>query len=128
MSEIVNAQGEAIAGEDGISKFWDDYQERGIAEALATVRERSADNGLEELEQSVPYLVEEARNRGIDILKFLAELDEQLAKEEEQDDATGTDNGPGELHADSSDEADQSSNEDEPASTSDVDGEDREAE
>lgn len=113
-----------MSEQDGITKFWDDYQEQGIEVALKAVRERSAEGNLAELEMAVPFLVEEARNRDIDLLQFLTELDEQLAKEE-QENADRANNGTSELPADGSDEADESSDEDEPASSRDADGEDR---
>jgi hypothetical protein len=126
MSEIVDINGVPMteAQVDGISQFWNEYQEQGIGVALATVRDRSETGAdYRELELAVPHLIGEARNRGIDVLKFLQELDAEMAKREEEEDASGTDDGVSELSANSSDEADQPQNEDESASASDVDGE-----
>jgi hypothetical protein len=118
--------GITIAGpvikEDGITLFWNDYQEHGIEKALENVRARSESGDLYELEAAVPYLVQEARERGIDMIQFLTQLDEALEVEEE--DAPGIDNGSSELHADGGDESYQPEDEDESASAPDVDGED----
>lgn len=107
--------------QDIIDTFWDKYQEAGIEDAIAYVKEASGGD-LSLLELAVPYLVEEARDRNIDMIQFLQELDAHLEK---QDDASGTDNGSSELHPDSSDEADQPQIEDESAQARDADGEDR---
>lgn len=104
---------------DGISKFWDDYQEHGIDHAISEVMAHSENGSLVELEMAVPHLVEEAKERKIDMIAFLTELDAALEKL----DASGTDNGTGGVSSDSSDETDQAQDGDESGSSQDADGE-----
>lgn len=110
---------------DVIETFWNTYEAEGISVALANVRAHSETNDYRELELAVPDLVEAARGRNIDIIKFLGELDAEMARVavEENQDAVRTDNGSGELHADSGDEADQFEDADDSASARDADGE-----
>lgn len=110
---------------DVIDTFWDTYVSDGIEPAMAYVKEQT-DGDLTILETAVPYLVEEARTRDIDMIDFLQELDAFL----ENEDASRTNNGGSELPSDSSGETDQSQNENEPAQARDADAEggDREQE
>lgn len=104
-----------------IEKFWDLYEQEGIAEAVAYAKEQT--NGSPEaMAEATPYLIAEGKKRDIDMMAFLEALDE----EEQKQHAAGTDNGAGELSSDSSDEGDQPQDEDESASARDADGEDRE--
>jgi hypothetical protein len=104
---------------DIIDRFWGLYQAEGIASAMTYVKDATGDD-VAALEAAVPYLVEEARERDIDMVEFLQELDGELTK-----DASGTDNGSSELRSDSGDEADQPQDEDESAQARDADVEDR---
>lgn len=123
MTDIIIPGQDETPQEDGITQFWDDYEANGIDYALEQVRDRSEDNDLLELEQAVPFLVQEARARKIDILNFLQELDAHLAVEVDR--ATGTDNGVSGVSADSDNEADQAQDGDESGSAQDADGEAR---
>jgi hypothetical protein len=123
---------QAVAAEDVqeetnvIKEFWDNYTTHGIHEALRVVREQSETGDFKELEEQVPVLVQAARDRDIDIIQFLHELDEALAEEVGEEDATsGVDNGDRGISTVSSDEDDQPQDEDESESARDADGEDR---
>lgn len=111
-----------------ITHFWNTYEAEGVDAALNEARARSENDDLKNIEDAVPALVEEARNRNIDILQFLGELDEARANEQVdagEEDASGTDNGSSGVSADSSDEASEPQAEDESSSARDADGEDR---
>ena len=103
---------------DVIDQFWDLYQEEGIVTAVDYIR-NEADGDLSVLETSVPYLVEEAKTRSIDIIDFLQELDDHM----EKTDASGTDNGSDELPSDSDSEASEPQDEDGTSEARDADGE-----
>lgn len=105
---------------DMIDGMWDLYQSDGIAAAVEYVKEQSGGD-LEVLEPTVPYLVEEAKTRNIDLIEFLQDLDGYL----ETDNANRTDNGGSSLPSDVSCEIDQPEDEDESTQARDVDGEDR---
>ena len=107
---------------DGITLFWDDYEAFGVDMAISRVMDRSENGSLIELEMAVPYLVDEAKKRNIDMIKFLTELDAALEKLEN---ATRVDNGSDELPFDIGDEADQAQDGHESESAQDVDGEAR---
>lgn len=94
-----------------VDVFWDLYEEGGLTPAIEMARSHS--NGdLTALEQNVPFLVMEAKNRDIDLIKFLTELDAQMEKEE---DAAGITDDACELPADGSDDDVVSEDEDESA-------------
>ncbi len=85
---------ETSMGPTEINLFWDEYQMDGIEEALAYLK--SYHGSLKALEGDVPGLVNIAREREIDLVQFLKELDEFFSKEDD-DDTNGTDNDGGEL-------------------------------
>lgn len=84
---------EPINPED-INVFWDEYESDGIGGALAFLIKRHGN--IKALEGEVPYLVTSAKERGVDLIKFIKELDEYMS-EEVEDDTDGTDNDGGEL-------------------------------
>ncbi len=81
-------------GPTEINDFWNEYETHGIEEALAYLTEYHG--SLKALEGDVPGLVNIARDREIDLVQFLKELDEHFSKED-TDDTDGTDNNGGEL-------------------------------
>ena len=66
-----------------IDEFWNDYESDGIGGALAFLIKRHG--SLKALEGEVPYLVSSAKEKEIDIIKFMKELDEFLSEESEDD-------------------------------------------
>ncbi len=95
------------------TKFWDHYEKKGqVFATLWLLQEFKSD--LMELRKVIPYIVEEGNKRGHDLIKLIEELN-----------APRTNNGGSELHADSSNEADQSEDEDVSTSARDADGESR---
>jgi hypothetical protein len=104
--------------------FWDDYVSLGIRDAYHNLSQKVPNDDTldEKVREMGPHLFHMAKDRDIDVVKFLNELDEVM---KEVENARRTDNGASELRVDSSDEVDEPSNEDESASASDVDGEDR---
>ena len=93
---------------DAIDVFWTTYQEQGLEPALNYIKGESNGN-LELLHFAVPHLVDEAKSRDIDMIKFLEELDVWL--KENPDDATRIADDADQLPADSSDDASQSEDE-----------------
>lgn len=92
-----------------VSKFWDLYEADGIEDAVHYAQGES-DGDLEKLKDNVGDLINEAKERDIDVIKFL----EQLAEVEARD-AARTDNDAVVVPADSSDDDDQPEDEAEPA-------------
>lgn len=85
---------ESSMGPTEINKFWDEYETHGMREALAYLTEYHG--SLKALEGDVPGLVNIARDREVDLVQFLKELDEFFSKEDD-DDTNGTDDDGGEL-------------------------------
>jgi hypothetical protein len=74
---------------DYVNKFWDLYQEDGIEDAVHYAQGES--NGdLEMLKDQIEDLIGEAKNRDVDIIKFL----EELAEVEARDAIRTTDDAP----------------------------------
>jgi hypothetical protein len=87
-----------------IKTFWNMYERDGISPALQWIMETKG--GLVALEGDVKLLVDAARERDIDIIKFLSELDEFLHQpKEDNNDTNGTDNDGSELCTGSSGQA-----------------------
>ncbi len=84
-----------------IITFWDKYAEGGIDASLTWVVNTYGD--LKALEGDVPTLVSAARDREVDLIKFLGELDVYLTKEVRNDTVGISDDG-GELRPSLSDE------------------------
>ena len=82
------------------TKFWDAYQDGGIAAAMASI-DSDGEPSVDDLRGAVPALIETAKERSIDMLVFLKELDALEASH-----ATGTDNDGSELSVDGSVDAD----------------------
>lgn len=99
---------------EDVSKFWDIYGDEGI-EAAVDFAKDNTDGNILVMQEIIPSLIEEAKERGIDMMEFLMELD---SVEGAVEDAAGTDNDGSELLVDSSDNADESQDEDEPAEES----------
>lgn len=102
---------------DEIKKFWDRYEADGIRSAVEYVKEISEGN-LDYLKDNVPALVEEARERNVDMISFLEALDEV-----ETEDAAATSDDAGELPSDSSDPVGESEDADESAGEGAADNE-----
>jgi len=108
--------------ENAITLFWDDYQKHGVEIAIDNELERSGN--LLTLEQAVPELVEQAKERDIDMIKFLTELDVALAEKGVQAYAPRVDDGSDLVYSDSSDEGDFPQDAYESAQARAADGED----
>lgn len=91
-----------LKDKDVIDEFWDKYQSDGINAALAYAQTQ-ANGNLTILEGAVPYLVDEARSRGIKVKDFLEELDKWYL--EKTNDTSGTTDDGGRVHTVSSVEA-----------------------
>jgi hypothetical protein len=98
-----------------VKEFWDAYQANGIGAAY----EYSTSNLEGELDEHVPALVEEAKDREIDMMQFLSELDEV------ESNAIAADNDAGGVHPDSDNEASSDEDADVSAETPATDGQDR---
>jgi hypothetical protein len=92
-----------------VETFWDTYTEGGIVAALIYARQfTGTEDANDVIKEHVPALITEAKERNIEIIKFLSELDqlEQVEMAEKEDDTTGTGDDGGELRDDSSSPAD----------------------
>lgn len=83
---------------EAIDAFWERYETADVATAMDWLV--SATGSMKALEGDVPALVTAARERDIDLIKFLKELDEYFAKEKE-DDTPGISDDGSELRDDS---------------------------
>jgi hypothetical protein len=94
-----------------IDEFWDAYKQDGIQGALAILIKRHGN--LKSLEGEVPYLVSSAKEKEIDLIQFIKELDEYMS-EAKIDDTTRTSDDGGELRTDSSSEPDSTEDQSQP--------------
>jgi hypothetical protein len=107
-----------MSNQELATSFWNDVSERSVQEAVQELYGKV--DTLDDLEEMIPDLVEEAKQRDIDLVKFLQDLDEIMT---EIEDASGASNGSDELPSDSGDEAGQPQDEDESAPARDADAE-----
>lgn len=108
---------------DYAKDFWDVYEKEG---ARAANRHFMANTyGVPAVQSmAVRYLLEEARARKIDIIKFITDLDAAV-KEEVENATAGIIDGPSGIRSVSSDQVDKSEDADESAPSRNADGEDR---
>ena len=81
-----------LKDKDVIDEFWDKYESDGINAALEYAKTQSNGN-LTILEGAVPYLVDEARSRGIKVKDFLEELDKWYLEQTDDTSRTTDDGG-----------------------------------
>ena len=91
-----------------VTIFWDRYETGGIVPAIDWLQ--AAHGGLTALEGDVKSLINEAKERNINIIQFLKELDDHM-QVERKDDTNGTPDDGRELCAVSSDSSSSSENE-----------------
>jgi hypothetical protein len=100
--------------EETVKKFWNDFEEDGQAYASLQLF-GSREWTVGELQDLVPVLVAEGKERGHDMIEVIKGFQ----------DAPRTDNGGSELPTDSGDEDHRTEDEDDAASSRDDDGQDR---
>ena len=108
-------------------KFWDLYQaeDGGIEACINYARDFAQDDETYEkvIQEHVPGLIEVAKEREVEMLKFLSDLDE--LEQREMADADGTSDDVGGISPDSDSEAGDAQDEAEPSEARADDGEDR---
>lgn len=102
------------AREELINTFWDKYENDGVEPAGEYFREQ-VQGSIDITKLLIPYLLDEGKRRGIDLIKVVQEM--QTINLEEQDNAIGTIDDGGRVPVVSDNEADDPENEDESAST-----------
>lgn len=107
------------------SVFWDNFDADGAEGAISYARGFAGDDEdySKVIQEHVPGLIKVAKERGVNIIDFLAQLDElEQIELAEKDDAVRTNNDGGELSVDSDTDVDTPQDADEPSEPSDDDG------
>lgn len=87
MDSMVPKIPNGLKGED-ITIFWDRYETGGVESATDWLR--AATGSVSALEGDVKSLINEAKERNINIITFLKELDDHLLVESKDNDTNGT--------------------------------------
>ncbi len=112
MSESKTARSKRKSKQSKSKSFWQLYKEKGAGYAcLALYKE--CDMDLLKARQRMPGLLKEAHEEGVDVIKFLQELNNAL----------GINNGAGGISTDGNNKADSSQDENERPTATDVIGE-----
>lgn len=107
------------------NEFWNQFESDGAKGAIDYARgfAGDGDNYDKIIQEHVPGLIEVAKERGVNMIDFLAQLD-ALEQQElaEKEDAIRADNDGSELSIDSDTDADPTQDADEPAESQESDG------